>query len=103
MTEQWDNSYFDGLISSKNITVSYKATSGVMREGELPKEIETNAGREQITVKAGTLRYKPQGSSEWQTIKTGEVFIIPAGTHFLWKVETDEMRYECVYLDKPVD
>lgn len=103
MTEQWDNNYFDGLISSKNITVAFKATSGVMRVGELPKEIEANAGREQITVTAGVLHHKPHGASEWQTIKTGEVFIIPAGTHFVWKVEDNEVRYECVYLDKPVN
>jgi uncharacterized protein YaiE (UPF0345 family) len=102
MNTEWDNSYFDGLILSKNTTIDgLKATEGVMHKGELPQEIEANAGREKITITAGILHYKPRGAADWSIIKTGESFVIPAATYFLWKVEDGEMRYECVYLDKP--
>ena len=73
-----------------------------MRKGQLPQEIEANAGREQITVTMGTLQYKPQNSAEWQTKTVGETFMIPSGEHFLWKVDEGEMHYECVYLDRPI-
>lgn len=102
MTDVWDNSYFDGLIVSKNIKRTFKATGGVMHKGELPKDIEANAGREQITVKTGTLLYKARGSTGWTVYSSGESFIIPSGTRFTWKVEMDRMEYDCVYLDQVI-
>jgi uncharacterized protein YaiE (UPF0345 family) len=103
MNKHWDNSYFDGLILSDTTRATFKATRGVMQKGTLPKEITANAGREQITVLSGTLHYKSHNMPDWQIFDEGNTFIIPANTDFLWKVETDEMHYQCVYLDQPIN
>lgn len=88
------NQYFDGNVASIAFqTASLPATVGVMAVGEY--EFGTSQ-LETMTVVSGALTVKLPGSSEWQTYKVGDVFVVPANEKFQLKV-AEETAYLCTY------
>ena len=88
------NQYFDGKVASIAFqSATLPATVGVMAIGEY--EFGTDQ-KETMTVVSGCLIVKLPGSSEWQSFKQGEHFIIEANQRFQLKVEL-ETAYLCTY------
>lgn len=88
------NQYFDGKVASIAFqTATLPATVGVMAAGEY--EFGTSQ-LETITVVSGALTVKLPGSSEWQTYRAGDQFVVPAEAKFQLKV-TEETAYLCTY------
>ncbi len=90
------NVYFDGKVTSRKVEFSdgsYK-TLGIMLPG--PYEFGTDAA-EKMEILAGDLRVKLPGQDEWQSIKGGESFDVPANSRFALEVET-VVDYCCSYV-----
>lgn len=91
------NVYFDGDVTSRTVIFDdgSKKTLGIMRPGEY--EFGTDAA-ELMEIIQGELEILLPGSDEWQTIKSGESFEVPANSKFGIKIKslTD---YCCTYLD----
>lgn len=90
------NIYFNGQVTSRTIHFadgSHK-TLGIMLPGEY--EFGTEA-KEVMEILAGELEIKLPGSDQWQTIRAGESFEVPANSRFGLKIHqiTD---YCCSYL-----
>ena len=89
------NIYFDGKVTSRKITFpdgSFK-TLGIMLPGEY--EFNTEA-KELMEIASGELTILIAGDTEWQDIKGGMSFNVPADSSFKLKVHkvTD---YCCTY------
>lgn len=81
------NVYFDGNVSSRTIKFADGAmkTLGFM----LPGEYTFNtADKEIMEILDGDLDVLLPGSDEWQTIKGGESFDVPANAKFTVKINT---------------
>jgi len=88
------NEYFNGNVKSIAFqTETIPATVGVMAPGNY--EFSTSQ-KENMTVVSGALTAKLPGSSEWQTFKPGQSFIIEANRTFELKVTVDT-AYFCTY------
>ena len=88
------NEYFEGKVKSIGFETSEgKATAGVMAAGDY--EFGTSQ-LEYMTVTSGELVVLLPGSSEWQSFKSGETFIVPANTKFKLKV-AEPSSYLCLY------
>ena len=88
------NQYFDGRVASIAFqTETLPATVGVMAVGDF--EFGTTQ-KETMTVVSGALKVKLPGSSEWQTFKAGEHFIVAANEKFQLQV-AQETAYLCTY------
>lgn len=89
------NIYFDGKVTSRKITFadgSFK-TLGIM----LPGEYEFGTSQpELMEITAGFLLVKLPGAEEWQEIRAGQSFEVPANAKFQLSVQhiTD---YICSY------
>lgn len=81
------NIYFDGRVISHTVLFpdGSKKTLGVMLPGEY--EFGT-AQRELIKIQGGEMDVLLPGSKEWQTIKGGESFEVPANATFGLRVKT---------------
>ncbi|ADZ89404.1 DUF1255 family protein [Marinomonas mediterranea] len=90
------NVYFDGKVTSRVVMFAddTKKTLGIMMPGEY--EFGTEAA-ELMEITAGDLDVLLPGETEWQTIKGGEEFNVPANASFKLKIRavTD---YCCSYL-----
>jgi len=89
------NIYFDGKVTSRKVTFadgSFK-TLGIMLPGDY--EFNTEA-KELMEIASGELTILIAGDSEWQEIKGGMSFKVPANSSFKLKVNkvTD---YCCSY------
>jgi len=89
------NIYFDGKVTSRKVTFadgSYK-TLGIMLPGDY--EFNTDA-KELMEIASGELTILIAGDSDWQDIRGGMSFIVPAKSSFKLKVNkvTD---YCCSY------
>jgi uncharacterized protein YaiE (UPF0345 family) len=81
------NVYFDGNVSSRTIKFADGSmkTLGFM----LPGEYTFNtADKETMEILDGDLDVLLPGSDEWQTIKGGESFDVPANAKFTVKINT---------------
>ena len=90
------NVYFDGKVTSRKVVFadgSYK-TLGIMMPGDY--EFGTEAA-EVMEFLAGELEVLLPGSTEWQTIKAGESFDVPANSKFGIKVK-EVSDYCCSYI-----
>ena len=90
------NVYFDGKVTSRTVVFAdgSQKTLGVM----LPGDYEFNtADKEIMEIMAGELEVLLPGVSDWQTIKGGESFEVPAHSKFGLRVKmlTD---YCCSFL-----
>lgn len=91
------NVFFDGNVTSRTVTFEDGTvkTLGIMMPGDYTFGTEK---AELIKILAGTLTYKLVGSDNWQPIKGGESFDVPANSSFDLKV-TELADYCCSYLD----
>lgn len=90
------NVYFDGKVSSRTVIFAdgSRKTLGFM----LPGEYTFNtADRELIEITAGDLQVLLPDSAEWQTIKGGESFYVPANASFSLKIASPT-DYICSFL-----
>jgi len=90
------NVYFDGRVTSRTVLFpdGSKKTLGVMLPGDY--EFGT-AEKELMEITAGELDILLPGSSEWQAVKGGESFEVPASSRFKLKVKS-VTDYCCSYL-----
>ncbi len=90
------NVYFDGKVNSRTIRFADGSTKtlGFM----LPGEYTFNtADPELMEILAGELEVLLPGSDEWQTVKGGESFNVPANSKFTMQVKTAS-DYCCSFL-----
>lgn len=88
--------YFDGKVTSRTVVFAdgTKKTLGIMLPGEY--EFGT-AEKEIMEILSGDLTILLPGQTEWQTIKGGESFEVPANASFKLKIETIT-DYCCSYI-----
>lgn len=90
------NAYFDGQVTSRTVVFpdGSQQSLGVMMPGEY--EFGT-AEKEIMEIMSGDLDVLLPNASEWQTVKGGESFKVPANAKFQVKVKslTD---YCCSYI-----
>jgi len=91
------NIFFNGGVVSHSVLFSdgSKKTLGVMQPGEY----EFSTGKAEIMeILSGELDLLLPGSSDWQQVKGGEAFQVPANSSFTMKVKvvTD---YCCSFID----
>ena len=92
------NIYFEGKVISRNIFFNdgSKKTLGVMLAGEY--EFKT-VSKEVLEIISGKLKFKVEGTDNWQLIKEGMSFNIPKNSSF--KVNVIELvNYACSYIDE---
>lgn len=90
------NIYFDGKVTSRTVIFSdgSRKTLGVA----LPGEYAFNtADRELMEILAGELDVQLPGSDDWQPVKGGESFEVPANSAFTMKVKT-AVDYCCHFI-----
>ena len=91
------NVYFDGGVSSRTLQFSNGdvKTLGVM----LPGEYHFNTDKEELMeIQSGELAYRLAGSEDWQEVRGGESFRVPAKSSFDVKVKS-VTDYCCSFLD----
>ena len=88
--------YFDGKVTSRTVVFAdgTKKTLGIMLPGDY--EFGT-AEKEIMEILSGDLTILLPGQTEWQTIKGGESFEVPANSSFKLKIETIT-DYCCSYI-----
>lgn len=81
------NVYFDGKVTSRTINFpdGSKKTLGIMVPGEY--EFST-AEKEEMEIMSGELEVLLPGKDDWQEVKAGETFFVPANSKFRLKVKT---------------
>lgn len=88
--------YFDGKVTSRTVVFedgSYK-TLGLMMPGEY--KFGTEAA-EIMEFMAGHVEVLLPGETQWQTIKAGDTFEVPANSNFEIKVK-EVSDYCCTYI-----
>ena len=90
------NVYFDGKVNSRTIKFADGSikTLGFMQPGEYTFN---TADPELMEILAGELDVSLPGSVEWQTVKGGESFNVPANAQFTMKVKIAS-DYCCSFL-----
>ncbi|GAA6173852.1 pyrimidine/purine nucleoside phosphorylase [Colwellia sp. KU-HH00111] len=92
------NVYFDGKVTSRKITFtdgSFK-TLGIMMPGDYKFG---TAEKELMEITAGDCEILLPDSTQWQTIRGGESFYVPANSEFEIKAKTI-VDYCCSYLSE---
>lgn len=92
------NVYFDGKVTSRKVTFedgSFK-TLGIMMPGDY--KFGTSE-KELMEITAGDCEILLPGTSQWQTIKGGESFYVPANSEFEIKAKT-LIDYCCTYISE---
>ncbi|MBB6519957.1 pyrimidine/purine nucleoside phosphorylase [Pseudoteredinibacter isoporae] len=90
------NIYFDGKVVSRTVLFAdgSKKTLGLMLPGEYTFGTEA---AELMEVLAGQADILLPGQKEWQTVKSGDDFKVPADSEFSLKV-VEPLDYCCSYL-----
>ncbi len=92
------NIYFDGKVTSRKITFadgSFK-TLGIMMPGDYKFG---TAEKELMEITAGDCEILLPETSEWQSIKSGGSFYVPANSEFEIKAKT-LVDYCCSYISE---
>lgn len=92
------NIYFDGKVTSRKVTFvdgSFK-TLGIMMPGDYKF---ATAEKELMEITAGDCEILLPEATEWQSIKGGESFYVPANAKFEIKAKTI-IDYCCSYLSE---
>ncbi len=89
------NIYFDGQVTSRAVIFAdgTRKTLGIMLPGEYEFGTED---KELMEILAGNLEIRLPGS-DWQAIKAGDSFEVPANAKFQLKIET-VTDYCCSYI-----
>jgi uncharacterized protein YaiE (UPF0345 family) len=91
------NIYFDGNVASHTILFAdgSKKTLGVMQPGEY----QFSTGKAEIMeILSGELQLLQADQENWQSIRGGESFTVPANSSFTMKVRT-VADYCCSFID----
>ena len=91
------NIYFNGNVASFSVLFAdgSKKTLGVMQPGEY----EFSTGKAEIMeILTGDLDLLLPGTSEWQAVKGGQAFNVPANSSFTMKVKVVS-DYCCSFVD----
>ena len=90
------NIYFGGNVTSRSVLFAdgTKKTLGIMMPGEY--EFGTEAA-ELMEIMAGTMKILLPNQTEWQEVKGGESFNVPANSSFKLVV-TEVADYRCLDL-----
>lgn len=90
------NVYFDGKVNSRTLRFADGSTKtlGFMQPGEYTFN---TADPELMEILAGELEVLLPGNNDWQTVKGGESFNVPANSQFTMKVKTAS-DYCCSFL-----
>lgn len=91
------NIYFNGGVVSHSVFFSdgSKKTLGVMQPGEY----EFSTGKAEVMeILSGELDLLLSGATDWQTVKGGEAFQVPANSSFTMKVRVVS-DYCCSFID----
>ena len=90
------NIYFGGNVTSRSVLFAdgTKKTLGIMMPGEY--EFGTEAA-ELMEIMAGTMKILLPNQTEWQEVKGGESFNVPANSSFKLEM-TEDAEYCCSYL-----
>lgn len=92
------NIYFDGKVTSRKITFndgSFK-TLGIMMPGDYKFATDE---KELMEITAGDCEILLPEASQWQTIKGGESFYVPANSAFEIKAKS-LIDYCCTYISE---
>jgi len=91
------NVYFDGRVTSRTLVFKdgSRKTLGIMLPGDY--EFGTEAA-ELMEILAGELAVKLPGAQDWQAIRAGESFEVPANSRFSLRVGS-VADYCCSYLN----
>jgi len=92
------NIYFDGKVTSRKITFndgSFK-TLGIMMPGDYKFATDE---KELMEITAGDCEILLPDATQWQTIKGGESFYVPANSKFEIKAKT-LIDYCCTYISE---
>lgn len=89
------NIYFDGKVTSRVVKFNdgSRKTLGIMMPGDYEFGTDEN---ELMEIMAGEVEILLPGETEWQTIKGGESFKVPANAKFGIKVKS-VTDYCCTY------
>lgn len=90
------NVYFDGKVNSRTIRFADGSTKtlGFMQPGEYTFN---TADPELMEILAGELQVLLPGNDDWQSVKGGESFNVPAKSRFTMQVKTAS-DYCCSFL-----
>lgn len=91
------NIYFNGAVASHSVLFAdgSKKTLGVMQPGEY----EFSTGKAEIMeILSGELDLLLPGKNEWQVVRGGEAFEVPANSSFTMKVKVVS-DYCCSFID----
>ena len=90
------NIYFDGKVTSRKITFSDGSfkTLGIMMPGDYKFG---TAEKELMEITVGDCEILLPDTTQWQTIKGGESFYVPANSEFEIKAKTI-IDYCCTYI-----
>ena len=90
------NIYFEGNVTSRSLVLAdgSKKSLGIMLPGDY--EFGT-AEKEIMEILSGELDIMLPGASEWQSVKGGESFEVPASSKFQLKIHTIT-DYCCSYI-----
>lgn len=90
------NVYFNGGVTSRTVRLAdgTKKTLGIMQPGEYAF---TTGAPELMEILAGELTVRLPGAADWQTIRGGESFEVPAQSRFELRV-TALTDYCCSFL-----
>jgi len=91
------NIYFDGQVSSRTIQFAdgTEKTLGFMLPGDYTFD---TAAKELMEIMAGDLEVLLPETEQWQAIKAGESFEVPANSQFEIKIKTP-IDYCCSYFN----
>jgi len=92
------NVYFDGKVTSRTITFSDGSfkTLGIMMPGDYKFATKE---KELMEITAGDCEILLPDATQWQTIKGGESFYVPANSEFEIKAKT-LIDYCCTYISE---
>ncbi|WP_114324959.1 pyrimidine/purine nucleoside phosphorylase [Candidatus Colwellia aromaticivorans] len=92
------NIYFDGKVTSRKITFSDGSfkTLGIMMPGDYKFATDE---KELMEITAGDCEILLPEATQWQTIKGGESFYVPANSEFEIKAKT-LIDYCCTYISE---
>lgn len=91
------NVYFEGKVTSRAVVFEdgTKKTLGFMMAGEYSFD---TAAAEVMEVIGGEMKVQLPGSTQWNTVKAGESFDVPANSNFNLVIDT-YADYCCSYLE----
>lgn len=90
------NVYFNGNVTSRTVyhADGAKATLGVILPGAYTFPV---SDKEVVDITTGTAQVLLPGKTEWERVRAGESFTVPANSEY--RIKCDEItEYYCIYV-----